>query len=445
MDALSLLNLMLPSLAVCALMVGMLSYLGIHVIKRQIIFVDLALAQIAALGTLLGLVLGIPLHTLGSNLYAVALTTIAAAMFSIFHVRESRVPQEALIGLAYAIAAGTTILIIDKAPHGAEHIKDILTGSILWVKWSTVGRVALVYAVVGLFHYVFRRKFLLISEDVNRAIASGMHVRTWDFLFYLSFGLVITATVGTAGVLLIFVFLVTPAVMALLITPNLGRQLAIGWSLGLTATVVGLFVSYLGDLSSGPMVIAAYATALIVVGILVSIRHASDRARAVRTTALTTLAFALAFLALIAVGHRIGHRYGHEHHVSEASLPGERDLTGTAETGGAGTQDLESGRAGAATAGEAVSAAEAAAESNPAARAEAILTALRRDREAGAAMAVAFLETDPPLLFAQQVVSAVDSLMAAPSGYDVMQPSTGEANRAALRRIRDAFGLEETR
>ncbi len=209
MELTGVVQLMFPSFCLCVLMVGMLSYLGIHVIKREIIFVDLALAQIAALGALVALLLGIPLHTQASYWFAVALTAVAAAVFALSRTRESRVPQEAIIGLVYAIAAAAAIILIDKAPHGAEHIKDILTGSILWVKWQTVALVAAVYALVGVFHFVFRHNFMAISEDVEKAHSKGLNVGLWDFLFYLSFGVVITVSVGSAGVLLVFVLLVS--------------------------------------------------------------------------------------------------------------------------------------------------------------------------------------------------------------------------------------------
>ena len=213
MDLTQALQVMFPPFVLCLLMVGMLSYLGLHVIKREIIFVDLALAQIAALGALIGFLLGIPLHTQASYWFSIALTAVAAGVFTLTRTRESTLPQEAVIGLVYAIAAAAAIIFMDKAPHGAQHIKDILTGSILWVQWETVGFVAAVYATVGILHLVFRRQFLLISEDVEAARAQGLRVGLWDFLFYLSFGFVITASVGTAGVLLVFVFLVAPAVM----------------------------------------------------------------------------------------------------------------------------------------------------------------------------------------------------------------------------------------
>ena len=220
--------MMLPFME-CLVLVGIHSYLGIHVIKRKVIFVDLALAQIAALGTIVAFLFGIHPQTPGAYVFSLLFTFIGAAVFSLTRLRDERIPQEAVIGLVYALAAAVAILIIDRAPHGAEHIKEVLTGSILWVKWQTVVIAAVVYAAVGVFHYVFRERFLLISNDPDEAYRRGINVRLWDFLFYMSFGLVITLSVNTAGVLLVFVFLVVPAIMAISITDRLMHQLLIGW------------------------------------------------------------------------------------------------------------------------------------------------------------------------------------------------------------------------
>jgi zinc/manganese transport system permease protein len=309
MNTTAAVQLLLPPFCLCLLMVGMLSYLGIHVIKREIIFVDLALAQIAALGALVAFLLGIPLHTQASYWFSIALTAIAAAVFTLTRSRRSRVPQEAVIGLVYAIAAATAIILIDKAPHGAEHIKDILTGSILWVKWRTVALVAAVYASVGFFHLVFRRPFLLLSTDAEAARAQGFRVGLWDFLFYLTFGFVITVSVGSAGVLLVFVFLVAPAVMAVLVTDRLLYQLLIGWALGILATVSGLVVSYVADLSSGPLVIGSYAVVLLLVSAGVHVARAQDRGAAVKRLTVVTAAFALCSAGLFGIGRAVGAKY----------------------------------------------------------------------------------------------------------------------------------------
>jgi zinc/manganese transport system permease protein len=451
MDFFSALKLMLPSFTLCVLMVGMLSYLGIHVIKREIIFVDLALAQIAALGALIGLMLGIPLHTGGSYLFSVTLAAMAAIVFSISRVRHARVPQEAVIGLAYAIAAATAIILMDKAPHGAEHIKDILTGSILWVKWATVGQVAAVYGVVGLFHYLYRRRFVLISENPNRAEAEGVNLRLWDFLFYLSFGFVITITVPTAGVLLVFVFLVAPAVAAVLITSRLGRQLAVGWVLGFAVTVCGLVASYLGDLSSGPLVIAAYAVALIAVCALVYLLRAENRRTAVRNLALLGIIFAVVSFLMVAAGRRLREVYrhaGHEPHAGEVAEP--------ESSGSAGSPSGRAHETEVAPGTDRTSRPEAKGfpsgfdiqirfeeEENPGRQADLVREALERDPGLGAELAIRFLKRDPPLFFRQAVVAALDSMAADPFGYDIAEPSGTPANRAAVARIRTVFGVAE--
>jgi zinc/manganese transport system permease protein len=410
MDAGSALLLLLPSLALCILMVGMLSYLGLHVIKREIIFVDLALAQIAALGSLLGFMLGIPLHTTASQLFAVALTTIAAGIFALSRTREGRVPQEALIGLAYAIAAAGAIILIDKAPHGAEHIKDLLTGSILWVSWGTVGMVAVVYAAAGLFHFACRRRLLLISENPIRAEAQGIHVRLWDFLFYLSFGVVITVTVGTAGVLLVFIFLVAPAVMAVQVTDRLGRQLLLGWSLGVVATVVGLFVSYVGDLSSGPVVIGAYAAAIVALSVVVYNLRAPDRREALRNTVLVGAALVVAFGALLGVGARVGRHTDHEGHsdLSSAPPPG----------------------------------AVADADAGPEVLAANVLRAVEANPLGGLDLAEEFLRGGPPAFFAALVTAKLDSAAGLASGYDPGLGVDAPHNQNALRTLRKALGRE---
>lgn len=261
----------------CLVLVGILTYLGLHVIRRRVIFVDLALAQIAALGTMVAFLFGIDPHSKGAYLYSLAFTFIGAAVFSVTRVRNDRVPQEAIIGLTYALAAAVGILIIFGAPHGAEHIQEVLTGTILWVRASEVMHAAVVCALVGLFHYIFREKFLLISQDPEKAFAEGVNVRLWDFLFYMSFGLVITHSVQVAGILMVFVFLVVPAILAVMLTDRLIFQLAIGWFAGTLVSVSGLAISYFGDLPSGPTVVSLYGLTLVVVSVVYFVAASSDR------------------------------------------------------------------------------------------------------------------------------------------------------------------------
>ncbi len=276
-----MLELMAAPFAECLVLVGIHTYLGIHVLRRRVIFVDLALAQIAALGTTVGFFFGILPETPAALVFSMAFAFVGAGVFSLTRIKGEKVPQEAIIGLTYAVTAALAVLVVEKT-QGAEHLKDILVGSILWVKWSDVATAAIAYVVVGVVHYIYRKQFLLISEDPDEAYRRGMAVRGWDFLFYLTFGFVIAFSVRVAGVLLVFVFLVAPAIMAFLISDKLKHQLAIGWTMGTVVTIIGLGLSYVIDLPSGPTVVAFYGVALALGAMVLYVVRASDRTRAVK-------------------------------------------------------------------------------------------------------------------------------------------------------------------
>ncbi len=312
---LSIWDIMAPAFFECLILVGIHSYLGLHVLRRKVIFVDLALAQIAALGTTVGFLFGIMPDSMGAYWFSLLFTFIGAAIFSISRIRHEKIPQEAVIGLAYAVAAAVAILVIDKAPHGAEHIKEILTGSILWVKWVTIRNAAIVYTFIGVFHYIFRHQFILISENPQKAYEKGMSVRFWDFLFYVSFGVVITHSVGTAGVLLVFVFLVVPAITSMLITDVLWKQLIIGWIMGVLVSFGGLYISYSADLPSGPTVVSFYGVSLIVVALYLYIKRAELRKKAIMKTALGLGVTLIVVFGFYILGNAFNgsHTDGHDH------------------------------------------------------------------------------------------------------------------------------------
>ncbi len=312
---LSLWDIMAPAFFECLILVGIHSYLGLHVIRRKVIFVDLALAQIAALGTTVGFLFGIMPGSAGAYWFSLSFAILGAAIFSLSRFRNEKIPQEAIIGLTYAIAASVAILVIDRAPHGAEHIKELLTGSILWVKWSTIAYAAVVYLAVGVFHYIFREKFILISENPDKAYESGLSVRFWDFLFYISFGIVITHSVGTAGVLLVFVFLVVPAVISIMITDVLWKQLLIGWGMGLIVSIGGLYVSYQADLPSGPTVVAFYGILLIIVSLTLFVVRAQDRRTALKKLISGLIGFIALVIMIILIGKNLKTR--HRYHQKE--------------------------------------------------------------------------------------------------------------------------------
>lgn len=301
----NIVELMAAPFAECLVLVAIHTYLGIHVLKRRVIFVDLALAQIAALGTTVGFLFGIMPETPGALLFSMAFTFLGAAVFSVTRFRHEKVPQEAIIGLSYAISCAVAVLVVEKT-QGAEHLKDILVGNLLWVKWSDVGAAAAVYLCVGIFHCIFRKKFFLISDDPDAAYRSGISVKVWDFLFYLTFGVVIAFSTRVAGVLMVFVFLVAPAILAFVLTDRLWLQLLIGWSTGTMVTVVGLYLSWTLDLPSGPAVIAFYGVALVIGGLVVYAWRARDRAKAAWSIAIGGIVTMVVFLGLWGGGRWLG-------------------------------------------------------------------------------------------------------------------------------------------
>lgn len=261
-----MLELMLPPLIACLVIVAIHSYLGLHVIAREVIFVDLALAQMAALGSTVAIFAGVQADSPWSIVYSLGFTTLAAAMFALTRTERkstSRVPHEAIIGIVFVVASAAAILVADRSPRGGEAIKDILVGNLLWVTWPVIGRLAVVYALIGAFHYVLRRRFLTISFEPERALREGWRVRWWDFWFYLSFGLVITFSVPIAGVLLVFSFLVVPAVIAFTYTQNLRILTLLAWAAGLLASAGGIAVSFRYDLPTGPLIVVMFAVLLV--------------------------------------------------------------------------------------------------------------------------------------------------------------------------------------
>lgn len=315
----NILDIMLPAFAECLVLVGIHSYLGLHVIKRKVIFVDLALAQIAALGTTVAFLFKIDPGSQGAYWFSLGFTLIGAAIFSVSRIRNEKIPQEAVIGLVYALAAALAILVVDRAPHGAEHIKEIMTGSILWVRWDTIITAAIVYSLVGVFHFVFRDKFLLISNHPEVAYQKGINVRLWDFLFYASFGLVITHSVRTAGVLLVFVFLVVPAIATIMLTDKLWLQLVIGWTMGTIVSVLGLYVSYVADLPSGPTVVSTYGLVLLVLALVLYVVRAPQKSVAWRNLATGIAIFLVTVGGFYAMGKTFQHREHHHIAPSDAS------------------------------------------------------------------------------------------------------------------------------
>src|SRR5688572_5235492 len=253
------------------ILTGIHAYLGVHVVERGVIFVDLSLAQIAALGATIALLLpwssGDP-H--GPDVYwiSLAFTFIGAAIFALLRSRRARIPQEAIIGITYAVASAAAILAMSKSTSQAEHLKDMLVGNILAVSWPEVYRTGALYGAVGLFHYVLRKPFLAISMQHDHPEATGLNVRFWDFLFYASFGLVVTSSVSIAGVLLVFCYLIVPAVAAMMYGESIGTRLAIGWTMGTVVSALGVYLSLALDLPTGATIVCTFGLVLVLMGLL---------------------------------------------------------------------------------------------------------------------------------------------------------------------------------
>ncbi len=253
--------LLMPFLA-SLILTGIHAYLGVHVVERGVIFVDLALAQIAALGATVAILMGMDPHGRSSYWISLGFTFLGAGIFSVLRMRRVRIPQEAIIGIAYAVASAAAILAMSKATGETEHLKDMLVGNILAVSAPEVGRTALLYGAIGLFHFFFRKKFLLISIDPRAAEAQGISVRFWDFLFYASFGFVVTSSVAIAGVLLVFCYLIVPSVGAMLFADRIGRRLAIGWTMGTLVSALGVYLSVFLDLPTGATIVCTFGGVL---------------------------------------------------------------------------------------------------------------------------------------------------------------------------------------
>lgn len=267
-------SLILAPLAAALVILAMNAYFGLHVIRRGVIFVDLAFAQVAALGGTVGMLLGAEPGSMLAIAFTFAFTLLGALIFSFTRLEDSSVPQEAIIGITYVVASAAVILLASFSAEGAEHVKETLTGSLIWVTWPTVAKIAGVYALIGVFHYVLRRRMLDITFHPERV----GRLRLWDFIFYVTFGIAITFSVNLAGVLLIFSTLVIPATIAFLFVQRFGAALALAWATGAVAVVGGLVASFSLDVVTGPVLVCAFGVVLVVAGAVRGLRRGGSPA-----------------------------------------------------------------------------------------------------------------------------------------------------------------------
>jgi len=273
-----LLTLLWAPFVMCLVLTGIHAYLGVHVLAREVVFVDIALAQIAALGATAAFLFGHEMDTWESYASGLFATVLGALVLALTRSRRRHVSQEAVIGVVYAVSAAAAVLVADRAPHGAEQVKAMLVGNLLAVTPHEVTKVAALYGAIGLFHWICRRPFFLISTDPDSAYRDGWRVRLWDFLFYASFGVVVTSSVRIAGVLLVFSYLIVPALAGILLGRTVAHKLAIGWIFGALVSVIGITASAVFDLPTGATVVCAFGLTLIVLwAAFLAARPASGR------------------------------------------------------------------------------------------------------------------------------------------------------------------------
>ncbi len=260
-------------LAACLLLPPLLVYLGLHVVKREVIFVDLALAQVATMGTCIALIMGFHFGDLTTFWISLGVTYLAAGLFSWSRsIEQHEVPQEAIIGITFVVAAAAVILLLSRVAGGKEELEHLLTGDILNVTVEDVLKRAATFVALGAFYAAFHKRFALISESFSSALASGLSVRLWDFLFYAAFSLVVVSFVRIAGVLLTFAYLIVPAVCAVMLVKSWMARLTVGWCIAATASLAGLWASYKFDLPTGAAIVVACGILLAATSAYASIR-----------------------------------------------------------------------------------------------------------------------------------------------------------------------------
>jgi len=268
MDTLTILQFLAAPIVASLIIAGIHAYLGLHVVERGVIFVDLSLAQIASLGAAIAVYQGFDTTDPAIYWMSLGFTLLGALLFAAIKTHGANIPKEAFIGVTYAVASAAVILVLSHSTGESEHLRDMLVGNILAVQWPEVWTTATIYLVIGVFHYVFRRRFLEISIDDEGAAARGVSVRLWDFLFYASFGIVVTRSVAIAGVLLVFCYLIVPSVGAMLWARRIGPRLAIGWIMGVAVSMLGMYFSVLFDLPTGAAIVCTFGLVLVVMAML---------------------------------------------------------------------------------------------------------------------------------------------------------------------------------
>lgn len=421
-------------LVACLAMLSILGYLGIHILKREIVFIDIALAQIVAVGAVWAHLYfhaqeGSILH----HAFTLGFALIAAMFYSVTRWKVTMVPLEAVIGVSYAIAAAGALFLIGVGVGGHVHVQHMLSGNILWAKWADIAFSAAVFAAAGLAFFILRRPFGAISEDYEAARRQGIKVVWWDFLFYALVGLVITRAVCVCGVVLLFSFLIVPATCSALFSARSGPRLLITWAVGALASLLGLIFASRLDFSLGPSVALFLGLCLVLAAILRTCRP--------RVSVPVLILFAGAYVALLAAYPS----------ALEARRPVQEPAEVEAERPAEGRTDLPEPPLSEAEARRKLEEARTSAElealfaltDDPALRGDTVCKTIEVDAPVGAALALRFLRSDPPVFFRQRVVDELSGALGEDLGYDAMKPSSDPANRQAILKLSETYGLKD--
>ena len=258
-DTIQAIQFLAAPFVMCLVLAGIHCYLGLHVLARGVIFVDLSLAQVAAFGATVAILFGFEHHSGGTYFISLVSTFLAAALFALARRHEKVFSQEAIIGIVYALASAAVVLVVDRVAHGAEHIKELLVGQVLWVTWGDVFKTSLIYGGVSVVHFVFRKQLIAASFSHEHGHAPVSGTGKWDFLFYALFGIVITSSVSLAGVLQVFAYLIVPSVVSTLFFRSIRARLFFGWGLGFMLSLLGMALSYHWDLPAGAFIVVCFA------------------------------------------------------------------------------------------------------------------------------------------------------------------------------------------
>ncbi len=400
--------LWLPFLA-CVAMTAILGFLGLHVIRREIVFVDIAMAQIVAVGAV-GAHLLFEAHDDSFLAYASAfgLSVLAAAFFAFTRRRVLEISSETVIGVSYAIAAAAALFLLGIAPGGHVHAQHMLSGSILWVTWPDLVLHGLAFSAVGVCFYLLRKPFEKLSTDYEGAIRDGINVVGWDFLFYTLIGVVITFAVRIGGVVVVFCLLIIPATIAVIFAKTLRARLLIAWTAGLSGSFLGLLFAERLDFSVGPAV-------ALLLGVGLAVAALWYRLKAAQAAALT-VAVVAAYVVLLTLAPAAG--------------PSRARRNSPADRGALETDPEPAQERGA----------PAPVSEDPQARCESVLEAIGQNAGSGVASALKYLEEDPPIFFRQRVVDRLNEVLKEPFDFDAMRPFADPDNREAVKALERRFG-----